>query len=352
MKTLMKGNIALCNGAIDAGLDAYFGYPITPQNEVPAYLSRKMVELDRVFVQAESEIAAANMVLGAAASGRKAMTSSSSPGISLKQEAISYMAAQELPAVIVNVQRGGPGLGNISGSQADYFQAVKGGGHGDYRIIVLAPNSCQEMYEFAYDSFGLAFKYRIPVMILSDGVVGQMMEPVEINRPVLEAGKIIDNDWALTGAKGREPRSIKSLLMKEGFLERHNIKLQEKYKNISDAETKYETFMISDAEIIITAFGITSRVAKSAIKTARAKGIKAGLFRPKTLFPFPYKAISELADKKIKFLDIELNCGQMFEDIRLCANSKKQVEFLGRAGGALISQDEILEKIDRIKRDK
>ncbi|MDR1940770.1 MAG: 3-methyl-2-oxobutanoate dehydrogenase subunit VorB [Endomicrobium sp.] len=346
MKKLVKGNVALCEGAITAGLHAYFGYPITPQNEVPAYMSRKMVELGRVFIQGESEIASANMVLGAAVTGKRAMTSSSSPGMSLKQEALSYMAGMEIPALIVNVQRGGPGLGNISGAQSDYFQAVKGGGHGDYRLIVLAPNCAQEMYETAYDSFDLAEKYRTPVMILSDGIVGQMMEPVEFNRP--EIKEFANKDWALTGCMQREPRSIKSLLMREGSLERHNIDLQEKYEIISKNEVQYESYLTDDAQIIITAFGIASRISKSAVKLARKNGIKAGLLRPKTLWPFPSKIISELAKPQTAFLCVELNHGQMVEDVRLAVNGKSRVEFLGKGGGGIINEIEILEKIKKL----
>lgn len=342
-KVLVKGNVALCEGAIAAGLKSYFGYPITPQNEVPAYLSRKMVELNRVFVQAESEIAAANMVLGAAVTGARAMTSSSSPGISLKQEAISYMAGMQIPALIVNVQRGGPGLGNISGSQADYFQAVKGGGHGDYKLIVLAPNSAQEMYEMAYDAFDLAEKYRTPVMILSDGVVGQMMEPVDFNKP--ERKTFDEKEWCLTGCKGREPRSVQSLLMRDGVLEQHNIKLQEKYKLITENEVQYEAYNIDDAQIIITAYGISSRIAKSAVKTARKEGLKAGLLRPKTLWPFPSETIASLSKPGIKFLSVELSHGQMVEDVRLAVNGKVPVEFLGKAGGGIVTEQEIVTKI-------
>ncbi|GHT07114.1 3-methyl-2-oxobutanoate dehydrogenase subunit VorB [Endomicrobiia bacterium] len=342
-KKLVKGNIALCEGAITAGLKSYFGYPITPQNEIPSYFSRKMVELGRVFIQAESEIAAASMVLGAAVTGTRAMTSSSSPGISLKQETISYMAGMQVPALIVNVQRGGPGLGNISSSQSDYFQAVKGGGHGDYKIIVIAPNSAQEMYETAYDAFDLAEKYRTPVMILADGIIGQMMEPIEFNRP--EKKEFKEKEWILNGCKGREPRSIKSLLMKDGVLEKHNVKLQEKYKLISENEVKYELYMIEDAEIIITAYGISSRIVKSAVKLARKNGIKAGLLRPKTLWPFPSKIISSFAKPNIKFLSVELSCGQMVEDVKLAVNGKSNVEFLGKAGGGLVTEQEIIKKI-------
>jgi 2-oxoglutarate ferredoxin oxidoreductase subunit alpha len=345
MKKLIKGNIALCEGAIAAGLGAYFGYPITPQNEIPSYLSKKMIELGRVFLQAESEIAAINMVLGAAVTGVKAMTSSSSPGISLKQEAISYMAGMQLPALIINVQRGGPGLGNISGAQSDYFQAVKGGGHGDYKVIVLAPNSAQEMYEMAYDSFDLTEKYRNPVMILTDGVVGQMMEPVEFNRFKKKELNIIE-DWVLNGAKNREPRSIRSLFMKDGELEKHNVKLQEKYKQIIENEVQYELCMTEDAEIIIIACGISSRIAKTTVRLARKENIKIGLLRPKTLWPFPSKIINSLAKSNVKFLSVELNHGQMIEDVKLSLNGKSNyVEFFGKAGGGLITEQEILKKI-------
>lgn len=347
-KILVKGNIALCEGAITAGLDSYFGYPITPQNEIPAYLSKKMVELKRVFVQAESEIAAANMVLGAAVTGARAMTSSSSPGISLKQEAISYMAGMQVPALIINVQRGGPGLGNISGSQSDYFQAVKGGGHGDYKLIVLAPNSAQEMYEMGYDAFDLAEKYRNPVMILSDGVVGQMMEPVEFNKTEKKTNK--EKPWALTGCKNREPRSIQSLLMKDGSLEKHNVNLQNKYKEIEKNEVLFESYNTDEAEIVVIAYGISSRIAKSAVKLAKKEGIKAGLLRPITLWPFPSEKIISLANKGTKFLTVELSHGQMIEDVKLAVNGKTSVDFLGKAGGAIVTEQEILEKIKEIKK--
>lgn len=345
IKKLLKGNIALCEGAITAGLKSYFGYPITPQNEIPSYLSKKMLEIGRVFIQAESEIAAINMVLGAAITGARVMTSSSSPGISLKQEAISYMAGMQVPALIVNIQRGGPGLGNISGSQSDYFQSVKGGGHGDYRIIVLAPNSAQEMYETAYDAFDLSEKYRTPVMILSDGIIGQMMEPVEFNRVEKKESELKEKDWILNGCKNREPRSIKSLFMKEGILEKNNVKLQEKYKLISENEVKYEAYMIEDADVIITAYGISSRISKSAVKRARRNGIKAGLLRPKALWPFPSKIINSLAKCNVKFLSVELSYGQMVEDVKLALNGKSSVEFLGKTGGELITEEEILNKL-------
>jgi 2-oxoglutarate ferredoxin oxidoreductase subunit alpha len=346
MKKLTKGNVALCEGAIAAGLKSYFGYPITPQNEIPAYFSKRMVELGKVFIQAESEIAAANMVLGAAVTGIRAMTSSSSPGISLKQEAISYMAGMEVPALIVNVQRGGPGLGNISGSQSDYFQAVKGGGHGDYRIIVLSPNSAQEMYETAYDSFDLAEKYRTPVMILADGIIGQMMEPVDFNK--IEKKDFTEQNWILNGAKNRKPRSVKSLLMKDGVLEQHNKELQKKYKDIAKDEVRYELYMTEDAEVIMIAYGISSRIAKSAVKLARKNGIKAGLLRPKTLWPFPSEITNSLAKSNVSFLVIELNHGQMLEDVKLAVNGKTNVEFLGKAGGGIVTEQEIMVKIKDI----
>ncbi|MFA6613970.1 MAG: 3-methyl-2-oxobutanoate dehydrogenase subunit VorB, partial [Endomicrobiia bacterium] len=335
VKKLVKGNIALCEGALAAGLDAYFGYPITPQNEVPAYMSNKMVTLGKVFVQAESELAAANMVLGACATGKRAMTSSSSPGISLKQEAISYMAGMEIPGVIVNVQRGGPGLGNIAGSQADYFQAVKGGGHGDYRLIVFAPNCAQEMYEIAYDSFDIAEKYRNPVMILSDGIVGQMMEPVDFNKK--QKTVFEKKDWVLDGCKDREPRSVKSLLMNDGALEQHNLDLQKKYEVIKNNEVKAELYQVEDAEIIIVAYGISSRISKNAIKAARAKGIKAGMIRPITLWPFPTEIIKKYSKPAVKFLSVELCLGQMIEDVKLAVNGVSSVDFLGKAGGGIVS---------------
>lgn len=349
-KILIKGNIALCEGAIAAGCLAYFGYPITPQNEVPAHMSKRMVELGRVFLQAESELAAINMVLGASATGTRVMTSSSSPGISLKQEGISYIAGCELPAVIANVQRGGPGLGNISGAQGDYFQTTKGGGHGDYRLIVLAPYSVQEMYDFGKLSFELADKYRMPVMILSDGIVGQMMEPAVV--PPLEKAekpKLIKKDWVLDGAKGREPRSIHSLLMGEGALEAHNYKLQKKYEEIKKNEIRCETKNLDDAEIVLVAFGITARTAKSTMNQLRKQGVKAGYIRPITLWPFPERIISDCAKPGRKFLVIEMNTGQMVEDVRLAVNGRCIVDFLGKPGGGIISLDEIIQKIEKLK---
>lgn len=342
----MKGNIALCEGAIAAGCAAYFGYPITPQNEVPAHMSKRMVELGRVFLQAESELAAVNMVLGAVAAGKRSMTSSSSPGISLKQEGISYLAGCELPAVIVNVQRGGPGLGNIAGSQADYFQSTKGGGHGDYRLIVLAPYSVQEMYDFAFEAFDLAEKYRNPVLILSDGVVGQMMEPVVLSEK--EKAPAAKKDWVLDGCAGREPRCIRSLLMGEGDLERHNYAIRKKYDTIQEQEVRFEAQNIDDAEVILVAYGLSARVAKAAMRSARKAGIKAGCIRPITLWPFPAKAIADAAKGDRKFLVIEMNLGQMVEDVRLAVNGRCPVEFLGKPGGGLTHEKDVLETLKRM----
>lgn len=342
-KQLMKGNIALCEGAIAAGCAAYFGYPITPQNEVPAHMSKRMVELGRVFLQAESELAAVNMVLGAAATGNRAMTSSSSPGISLKQEGISYLAGMELPAVIVNVQRGGPGLGNIAGSQSDYFQTVKGGGHGDYRLITLAPYSVQEMYEFAYISFDLAEKYRNPVMILADGIIGQMMEPLELNHTAQPVARK-DTPWALGGCAGRPPRFLRSLLMEEGDLEAHNWDLKKKFDAMA-TEERCETYNIDDADLIIVAFGVTARVAKSAMRTGRAAGMKVGCIRPVTLWPFPEQVIAAAAKPGRKFLVAEMNMGQMVEDVQRAAAGKCPVDFLGHPGGGVITEAEVIAKI-------
>jgi 2-oxoglutarate ferredoxin oxidoreductase subunit alpha len=345
-KTLMKGNIALCEGAIQAGCAAYFGYPITPQNEVPAHMSKRMIELGRVFLQAESELAAVNMVLGATATGKRAMTSSSSPGISLKQEGISYLVGCELPAVIVNVQRGGPGLGNIAGSQADYFQATKGGGHGDYRMIVLAPHSAQDMYDFAFEAFDLAEKYRNPVMILADGVIGQMMEPVALDpaRTPVPAKK----DWALDGCAGRAPRAIKSLLMAEGALEQHNWDLKKKFDLIRQNETRSESFSTDDSDLIVVAFGVAARVAKAAMRTARAAGKKVGVIRPVTLWPFPEAAIAAAAKPGRKLLVLEMNMGQMVEDVQRAAGGRCPVEFYGRPGGGLVDEDELLQQIGKL----
>ena len=344
-KLLITGNEALAEAAVRAGCRRYFGYPITPQNEIPEYLSRRLPELGGTFVQAESEIAAINMVYGAAAVGERAMTSSSSPGISLMQEALSFMAASELPAVIVNMQRGGPGLGNISPSQADYFQAVKGGGHGDYKLLVYAPSTLQEIVELTVRAFDKADEYRNPVMILGDGVLGQMMEPVEL--PDIKP-KQVDKPWALTGAAGRPGKVIRSLYMlpgEEGALERQNYKLKAKYERMAEHEVMYETVLTDDAEIVVVAFGTSARIAKTAVNLARAEGIRAGLIRPVTLFPFPEKIIAHSAERAERFLVVEMNLGQMVEDVRLAVNGKVPVSFYGRPGGAVLAVEDILSAI-------
>lgn len=342
-KVLMTGNEALAEAAIQAGCRFYAGYPITPQNEIPEYMSWRMQEVGGIFVQAESELAAINMVFGASATGARAMTSSSSPGISLKQEGISYLAGAELPAVIANIQRGGPGLGNISGSQADYFQAVKGGGHGDYRLLVYAPWDLQEMWDLTMKAFDKADEYRNPVMILSDGVVGQMMEPL-VQTPYIQP-KLPPKDWALTGCAGREPNVIKSLYMGEGELEKRNWKLKEKYDRMKKTEVMSDSFYVDDAELIVTAYGIAARIASSAARDLRKKGAKVGLFRPITLFPFPEREIAQLCNSKRRFLVIEMNMGQMVEDVRLSVNGKAEVFFYGRPGGGMMTSEEICEVI-------
>jgi 2-oxoglutarate ferredoxin oxidoreductase subunit alpha len=341
-KVLITGNEALAEAAVRAGCRRYFGYPITPQNEIPEYLSRRMPEVGGTFLQAESEIAAINMVYGAAAVGERAMTSSSSPGISLMQEALSFMAASELPAVVVNMQRGGPGLGNISPSQADYFQAVKGGGHGDYKLLVYAPSTLQEIVDLTVKAFDKADEYRNPVMILGDGILGQMMEPVEL--PDV-AARQIDKPWALTGAKDRPGRVIRSLFMlpgEEGMLERRNYMLRAKYELMAEREVMCEKTMTDDADIVVVAFGTSARIAKTAVHTARTEGIKAGLIRPITLFPFPVKTIADIAQRAERFLVVEMNMGQMVEDVRLAVNGKTEVSFYGRPGGAVVSVEDIL----------
>jgi len=341
-KVLITGNEALAEAAVRAGCRRYFGYPITPQNEIPEYMSRRLPEIGGTFIQAESEIAAINMVYGAAAVGERAMTSSSSPGISLMQEALSFMAASELPAVIVNMQRGGPGLGNISPSQADYFQAVKGGGHGDYKLLVYAPSTIQEIVDLTVRAFDKADEYRNPVMILGDGVLGQMMEPVEL--PQI-APMVVDKPWALTGAKGGPGKTIRSLFMLPGedeVLEQRNYLLKAKYDRMAEREVLCETVLTDDAEIVLVAFGTSARIAKSAISIAREEGIKVGLVRPITLFPFPEKIISEIAEQVPRILVVEMNLGQMVEDVRLAVNGRAPVTFYGRPGGAILVVEDIL----------
>ena len=350
---LMKGNEALAEGAIRAGADAYFGYPITPQSEVIEYLMRERPEerTGMVVLQAESEIAAINMVYGAASTGKRAMTSSSSPGISLKLEGISYLAGAELPAVIVNVVRGGPGLGTIQPSQADYFQSVKGGGHGDYKLYVLAPASVQEMADFVEDAFDIAFKYRAPVLILSDGMIGQMMEKVVLKdqKERMKDEVIIEKygDWATTGKKGRQRNIITSLDLKSEKMEARVLRLQKKYVQMEEEDLRYEKINCDDAEYLIVAYGSSARISQKAVELARAKGIKVGLLRPITLFPFPKKQLLELSDQVKGILSVELSTGQMVEDVRLSVEHKVPVEHFGRTGGIIHTPENILEALEQ-----
>lgn len=349
---LMKGNEAIGEAAIRAGVDAYFGYPITPQSEVIEYLTAEKPEerTGMVVLQAESEIAAINMVYGAAGSGKKVMTSSSSPGISLKMEGISYMAGAELPCVVLNVVRGGPGLGTIQPSQADYFQAVKGGGHGDYKMIVLAPASVQEMADFVQTGFDLAFKYKTPVMLLSDGVIGQMMEKVELNDAVprwTEEEIVEKSSWATTGKKGRERNIITSLDLDPSSQEKHNQKLQAKYREIIEKEVRFEEFQCDDAEYLFIAYGSSSRIAQKAVKIACERGHKVGLLRPITLFPFPEKKIQQMIAQLKGILTLELSAGQMIEDVRLAVEGKIPVKHYGRMGGIIFTPAEIVEALEQ-----
>ena len=346
-RVLMCGNDACGEGAIMAGCKFYAGYPITPQNELTAYMAKRMSETAGVFIQAESELAAINMVFGAAAAGMRAMTSSSSPGVSLKQEGISYIAGAELPCVIVNMQRGGPGLGNIGPAQSDYFQSVKGGGHGDYRSIVLAPASAQEIMDYTFMAFDLADKYRNPVIILGDGLLGQMMEPVQI-KSAGNGPQFVEKPWALTGCKGRAPNIVRSFYLPEGALEEHNKKLQKKYALIKEKEVRVVTYNIKDSDIVLVAYGSVARIAKAAMEMAREKGLKVGLIRPATLWPFPSAFISDVASRAKKFLVVEMSAGQMVEDVMLAVNGKAEVDFYGRMGGGVPSEGEILEKIAKL----
>ena len=343
---LMKGNEAIAEAAIRAGTDGYFGYPITPQSEVMEYLTaaKPHETTGMVVLQAESEVASINMLYGGAAAGKKVMTSSSSPGISLMQEGISYLAGAELPCLIVNVARGGPGLGTIQPGQADYFQATKGGGHGDYRLIVLAPSSVQEMADFVSLSYELAFKYRNPVLILSDGAIGQMMEKVRFKdfEPRMKKAP----DWATTGkTPDREPNIITSLDLDPARHERFNIKLQEKYKKIRETEIRYEELNCEDAEYLFIAYGTSSRICQKSMQIAREEGIKVGLFRPITLWPFPYDRVSELSKNLKGILSVEMSSGQMVEDVKLAVEGKCKVDHYGRMGGMIPSPEEIVEAI-------
>ena len=350
---LMKGNEVIAEAAIRCGADAYFGYPITPQSEVMETLMERQPWLSTgmVVVQAESEVAAINMIYGGAGCGKKVITSSSSPGVSLMSEGMSYIAGAELPCVIVNVSRGGPGLGTIQPSQADYFQACKGGAHGDFKLIVLAPASVQEMHDFVFDAFDLAFKYRNPVMILSDGVIGQMMEKVILadQRPRLTDEEVAERygSWALTGKPASRSRNVITSLDLDPYeQEKFNLKLVAKYKEVEENEVRYEEYMTEDAEYMIVAFGSSARICKKTVEIAREQGHKVGLLRPITLFPFPTKRIAELAEKCKGFLVAELNAGQMVEDVRLAVEGKAPVAHYGRMGGAVYSPDEVAEALN------
>ncbi|MBL0057300.1 MAG: 3-methyl-2-oxobutanoate dehydrogenase subunit VorB [Chitinophagaceae bacterium] len=344
---LMKGNEALAEAAIQAGCDAYFGYPITPQSEVLEYLAREMPKYDRIVMQAESEVASINMVYGAAGAGFRTMTTSSSPGISLMQEGISYMAGAELPCLIVNVNRAGPGLGTIQPGQGDYFQSVKGGGHGDYKLIVLAPASVQEMADMVFLGFDLADKYRNPVLMLSDGAIGQMMEKVQFkpyDRPVVDK-----SSWATTGKpKTRKRNYITSLFIQPERMEEHNLKLEEKFKLIRENEVRFEEINTADAEYLFVAYGLSARICQKAMDIAREKGIRIGLFRPITLYPYPYARLNELASQVRMMLSVELNSGQMVEDVRLAVNGKVPVEFYGKMGGMMPTPEDIVHHLETL----
>jgi Pyruvate:ferredoxin oxidoreductase and related 2-oxoacid:ferredoxin oxidoreductases, alpha subunit len=346
-KLLMKGNEVIAEAALRAGCRHYFGYPITPQTEIAHYFAKKMPAYGGTFVQAESEIAAINMVYGAASAGARVMTSSSSPGISLKQEGISYASCAELPAVIVNIVRCGPGLGGILPAQCDYFQAVKGGGHGDYKMVVLAPSSIQELYELTVEAFNISDRYRILTMIMGDGMIGQMMEAVEFKEA--ETIETADKSWAAVGTDlKRDHNVITSIYINPEVLEQHNMKLQAKYARIAENEVRVEVFNCDNADIIVTAFGTTARIVKNVIRTAEKEGIKVGLIRPITLWPFPQSTFEKYAEVPKAFLSVEMNAGQMVEDVKLSVNGKRPVYFHGRTGGMIPTQQEILDKIKEI----
>ncbi|MEW5873036.1 MAG: 3-methyl-2-oxobutanoate dehydrogenase subunit VorB [Chloroflexota bacterium] len=345
-RELLKGNVAMAEAAIRAGVEAYFGYPITPQTEVLEWFSERMPQLGRAFLQAESEVAAINMVYGAACTGARVMSSSSSPGVSLMMEGLSYIAGTELPVVLIDVMRGGPGLGNIAPSQADYNQIVHGGGHGDYHPIVLAPSSVQEAIDLTVLAFDLAEKYRCIVVVLTDGNIGQMMEPAEL--PPMQPLRTERPDWAVTGAVGRERRILTSIYIKPEEEEVTNLRLLERWQEIQANEIRYREDYLDDAEIVVIGFGTAGRVAFSAVRAARAEGIPVGLFRPISLSPFPYARIHELAQKAKAFLVVEMNTGQMFEDVRMAAAGKLPVEFYGRLGGMVPFPDEVLDEIRRV----
>ena len=348
-KVLMKGNEAIAEAAIKAGCRHYFGYPITPQTELAAYMAKRMPKIGGVFLQAESEVAAINMVYGVAGTGKRVMTSSSSPGVSLKQEGISYIAGADLPALIVNVQRGGPGLGGIQPSQSDYFQATKGGGHGDYRLIVLAPASVQEMADLTVKGFDLSDKYCVPAMLLADGTMGQMMEPVDLEG-ITETKT--EKPWAVTGTEGKRKHNIvNSLYLNPEKLEQKNFERYETYKTIEENECMWESFMMDDAEFCVVAFGIAARVSKNAVVAARKEGIKVGLIRPITLWPFPKAPLAQAADKVKGFISVELSMGQMIEDVKLAIDCKKPVVLCNRTGGMIPTPEQVLASIRNMAKE-
>ena len=346
-RILISGNEAIAEAAIQAGCTFYAGYPITPQNELIAYMAAELPKCGGIFIQSESELAAINMVYGASAAGRRAMTSSSSPGISLKQEGLSYIAGAQLPAVVINVMRAGPGLGNIWPAQSDYFQATKGGGHGDYRQIVLAPWSIQECFDLTKDAFDLADRYRIAALILADGLLGQMMEALEFDdeqKPSLE-----NKPWALTGAKDRKPNIVRSLFIQRDAVEKNNLLLQKKYRKIQSQEPRFDSRYLEDAKLVIVAYGSMARIASAVVDALRQKGQKIGLFRPITLWPFPSKAFQKSCAKAKKFLVVEMSYGQMLEDVRLSVLRGQDTAFYGRSGGGIPTEKQILREILKLK---
>ena len=359
-RELLEGNVAIAEAAVRAGVDAYFGYPITPQTELLEHMSHRMPALGRVFLQAESEVAAINMVYGAASTGAWAMTSSSGPGMSLMQEGLSYMVFSDVPAVVVSIMRGGPGLGNIQPSQADYNQLVRGGGHGDYHCIVLAPSSVQESIDLTVLGFDLADKYRTIAILAGDGMIGQMMEPAELppmrRRPPCDDRRVrvpqrARAEWALSGAKGRRKNTIATYGLEAATLEAMNWQLQAKLERIRVAEVRYEAMLTGDAEVLVVAFGSTARIARTAVREARERGVRAGFLRPITLWPFPYTAIGQAAQNAQAVLVVEMNAGQMVDDVRLAVNGRAPVHFHGRPGGSIPVPDEILDRVLCLKED-
>lgn len=346
-KVLMKGNEAVGAAAIEAGCRYFFGYPITPQSELPEYMARELPKVGGCFLQAESEIAAINMVYGAAGAGARVMTGSSSPGISLKQEGISYIAGAELPCVIINMMRGGPGLGGIQPSQTDYFQATRGGGNGDYRLVVLAPANVQELVDLIIEGFDIADQYRNPVMVLGDGMIGQMMEPVEFKKPKMR--NLPKKDWATDGTKGKRERNIiNSLYLAPDALEDHNKDLQAKYNKIKETEVKVESYNIEDADVVIAAYGTTSRIVRTAIAEMEKEGLKVGLIRPITLWPYPFDEFNKINEKCKGILTVEMNSGQMLDDVKIAVNGRFPVHFYGRTGGMIPTPNEIIDEVKKI----